>query len=575
MGALVTHASSVQYMRLESDGHLRLYEWGGTGWNRLGDVLNVFPDECQYPTVCGEYGICSNGQCSCPSVKKDATFFRQVNERQPDLGCSLVTPLSCQSNQKHTFLPLNNISYFNYIDPDAVAIEHTNEEICKQACLMNCSCKAALFQYGGNSSDGSCYLPSQIFSLKSHDPDIYHFNSSAYVKVQAAQTVPTPGTPQTLQKKSVGAGVIVGFSIGALFAVSVVTGFVIVLIRRRKARELDEEDQFDKVQGITSRFSFEELKIATENFCQKIGGGGFGSVFEGTLSDGTIVAVKRLDGVGQGKKEFLAEVETIGSIHHVNLVRLIGFCAEKSYRLLVYEYMCNGSLDNWIFHRMQDNTLGWQIRRRIITDIAKGLAYLHEECRQKIAHLDIKPQNILLDNDFNAKVSDFGLSRFIDRDQAEVITRMRGTPGYLAPEWLTSIITEKADVYSYGVVIMEIICGRKNLDYTQKEEDFHLMSLLQVKVDENRLSDMIDNHSEDMQQHVSEIIEIMKLAMWCLQSECNKRPSMSAVVKVLEGSLSVESNIDYNFSNTDPLVWHNVNIDTSAPLVPSILSGPR
>ena len=145
--------------------------------------------------------------------------------------------------------------------------------------------------------------------------------------------------------------------------------------------------------------------------------------------------MKCLNGFGQEKKSFLAEVESIGSIHHVNLVRLIGFCAETSHRLLVYEYMCNVSLDKWIFHRDQELSLDWQTRRNIVLNLAKGLAYLHEECRQKIVHLDIKPQNILLDENFNAKVSNFGLSKLIKRDQSQVVTTMWGTPVYMAPEW--------------------------------------------------------------------------------------------------------------------------------------------
>ena len=265
------------------------------------------------------------------------------------------------------------------------------------------------------------------------------------------------------------------------------------------------------------------------------------------MRDGVKIAVKRLDGVGQGKTEFLAEVETIGSVHHINLVKLIGFCAEKSYRLLVYEYMCNGSLEKWIHNRNQVISLDWQTRFNIITDIAKGLCYLHEECRQRIAHLDIKPQNILLDNEFNAKISDFGLSKLIDRDLSHVVTRMRGTPGYLAPEWLTMKITEKADIYSFGVVVIEIVCGRKNLDSSQSEESFHLISLLQEKAEANQLLDIVDNRSSDMQLHGNEAVEMMKLAMWCLQNDSNRRPPMSVVLKVLDGSVNVE-NLDYNFS---------------------------
>ncbi|KAL7195404.1 hypothetical protein ACSBR1_035598 [Camellia fascicularis] len=192
------------------------------------------------------------------------------------------------------------------------------------------------------------------------------------------------------------------------------------------------------------------------------------------VPNGTKVAVKLLNGFGQVKKSFLAEVETIGSIHHVNLVRLIGFCVEKSYRLLVYEYMFNRSLDTWIFQRHQELTLGWQSRRKIIMDIAKGLTYLYEECRQKIFHLDIKPQNILLDEYFNAKISDFGLSKLIDKDQSRIVKMMRETLGYLAPD----------DVYNFGVVVLEMLGGRKNLDDSQLDEDMHLLGLFKRKTEE-------------------------------------------------------------------------------------------
>uniref|UniRef100_K4CG79 Protein kinase domain-containing protein n=1 Tax=Solanum lycopersicum TaxID=4081 RepID=K4CG79_SOLLC len=144
--------------------------------------------------------------------------------------------------------------------------------------------------------------------------------------------------------------------------------------------------------GILTRFSYNGLKIITQDFSRMLGKGGFGSVYEGTLSNGTKIAVKHLDGVGQGKESFLTEVKTVGGIHHINLVKLIGYCAEKSHRLLIYEYMVNGSLDRWI---TQENGLTWNTRKRIISDIAKGLSYLHEDCSHKIIHLDIKPQNIL------------------------------------------------------------------------------------------------------------------------------------------------------------------------------------
>uniref|UniRef100_A0A453DXJ6 non-specific serine/threonine protein kinase n=1 Tax=Aegilops tauschii subsp. strangulata TaxID=200361 RepID=A0A453DXJ6_AEGTS len=329
-----------------------------------------------------------------------------------------------------------------------------------------------------------------------------------------------------------------------------------------------------KLQGTPMRFTFEQLKSATEQFADKLGEGGFGSVFKGQFGDERI-AVKRLDRSGQGKREFSAEVQTIGSIHHINLVRLIGFCAEKSHRLLVYEYMPKGSLDRWIYCRHDNDAppLDWSTRCKIITQIAKGLSYLHEECTKRIAHLDVKPQNILLDDNFNAKLSDFGLCKLIDRDMSQVVTRMRGTPGYLAPEWLTSHITEKADIYSFGVVVMEIISGRKNLDTSRSEESIHLITLLEEKVKSDRLVDLIDNSSNDMQAHKQDVIQMMMLAMWCLQIDCKKRPKMSEVVKVLEGTMKTDLNIEHNFVVTTPANFGSTgNVSSSAPPLASDVS---
>ncbi|URE10478.1 G-type lectin S-receptor-like serine threonine-protein kinase SD2-5-like [Musa troglodytarum] len=562
-------ALSLQFMRFESDGSLKLYNWS-QGWQVIADVLHL--DVCAYPTVCGEYGICSNGQCSCPSGVNGSIYFRLIDDRKSNLGCSPVNPLSCQSRQEHDLLPAHDVSYFSYVY-GAANFRGIDEESCKQACLKNCSCRAALFQYSGNVSDGNCFLPSQLFSLQNNQPSTSHYNSSAYIKVQ---NFVVPPASNNTKKRDVGIGVSIGI-IGAGLIASLIGGMIIRYVRRKRSKE-EEEDDFQQVPGMPTRFTFEDLKLATENFSKKLGEGGFGTVYQGKIGDEE-VAVKRLDGVGQGKREFLAEVETIGSIHHINLVRLIGFCAEKSHRLLVYEYMCNGSLDRWIFSKGQHGTLNWHTKHKIIVDIAKGLSYLHEECRQRIAHLDIKPQNILLDDRFNAKVSDFGLSKLIDRDQEQVMTRMRGTPGYLAPEWLTSIITEKVDIYSFGVVITEIVCGRKNLDYSQPEESIHLISLLQEMIESDRLEDIIDAHS-NTKLHAKEAIEMIKLAVWCLQRDSKKRPSMSTVVKVLEGARNVETDLDYNFFANTPIMptnrdHYDYHLAASPAPSASLLSGPR
>jgi serine/threonine protein kinase len=404
--------------------------------------------------------------------------------------------------------------------------------------------------------------------MQSIQPQIVHYNSSAYLKVQLS---PSPSASTANRKK-----VITGTTIASIIAiVLIVVGITLYVRRMGKYQEIEEEFDFDQFPGMPMRFSYEKLRECTEDFSKKLGEGGFGSVFEGKL-DEERVAVKRLESARQGKKEFLAEVETIGSIEHINLVRLVGFCAEKSHRLLVYEYVPRGSLDRWIYYRHNNAPLDWGTRCRIILDIAKGLCYLHEECRRKIAHLDIKPQNILLNENFNAKLADFGLSKLIDRDQSKVMTVMRGTPGYLAPEWLTSQITEKVDIYSFGVVVMEVVCGRKNIDHSQPEESIQLINLLREKAQNNQLIDMIDKQSDDMVVHQEEVIQMMKLAMWCLQNDSSRRPLMSTVVKVLEGTMTVEACIDYSFFSADPVLSIEGNHSIySAPPPASVLSGPR
>lgn len=348
-----------------------------------------------------------------------------------------------------------------------------------------------------------------------------------------------------------------------------------MVIRKRCNRQRADESDFADLPGTITRFTFKMLKAATNDFSSKLGEGGFGSVFLGKLGN-EMVAVKLLDRAGQGKKDFLAEVQTIGNIHHINLVKLIGFCVERSHRLLVYEYMPRGSLDKWIYYLHSNAPLDWGTRKRIITNVARGLSYLHDECRQRIVHLDIKPHNILLDDSFNAKVADFGLSKLIEREISKVVTRMKGTPGYMAPEWLTSQITEKVDVYSFGVVVMEIISGRKNIDYSQSEENVQLITLLQEKAKKGQLEDLVDKNSDEMHLHKEEVIEVMKLAMWCLQSDSSRRPSMSMVVKTMEGERAVDDNLGYNFFDLSPAISVPVEqLNSSLHPEASILSAPR
>ncbi|KAK8316317.1 hypothetical protein V6Z11_A13G033400 [Gossypium hirsutum] len=553
-------SASAKFIQLGSDGHLKAYEWKDSKWEGT-DLLPI--DPCSYPFACGNYGVCLKEGCSCPvdASENGTTYFKPINYTKPDLGCYAVSPISCESFIHQSFLELQGY-YFHPVKKHLIS-ETINLKECKAICLINCSCKAFMY------TEGSCYFLSGGLSIaKSYSSDngTYKTNNSAFIKVQSSPISQSPNKNVSSPKYT---SVIVGSTLGAIFGVFLICAFIILGFR--KGFQEVEEDYLDNMLGMPTRFSYEELKNVTKNFSNKIGEGGFGSVFHGTLPSGSEVAVKHLVGFGAVNKSFAAEVQAIGSIHHFNLVSLVGFCAEKFNRLLVYKYMANGSLDRWIFNKNQESALRWHIRKKIIIDIAKGLAYLHEGCNQKIIHLDIKPQNILLDENFNARVSDFGLSKLIGREQSRVVTTMRGTPGYMAPEWLSSIITEKADVYSFGIVVLEILCGRRNVDESQ-QEDMHLLRLFRRKQEGGRLLDIVDRCSDDMQSNATEVVEVMKVAAWCLQNEYARRPSMSAVVKLFEDSNDVVSNLNEDFLNG--LTWEIVG-SFASQVSPSILSGPR
>ncbi|KAJ1699768.1 hypothetical protein LUZ63_008280 [Rhynchospora breviuscula] len=229
------------------------------------------------------------------------------------------------------------------------------------------------------------------------------------------------------------------------------------------ARESGDDIDEILIPGLPQRFTFQQVEEITGNFRTNIGSGGFGSVYKGELPDKSEVAVKKIEGAGvQGRKEFCTEIAVIGNIHHVNLVRLRGYCAQSSHRLLIYEYMNRSSVDRSLF-RLTEKLLSWTERMNVAIGVARGIAYLHSGCRPKILHCDIKPENILLDDEGHVKIADFGLAKLLTPEQSGLFTTMRGTRGYLAPEWImNAAISDRSDVYSFGMVLLELVRGRKN-----------------------------------------------------------------------------------------------------------------
>ncbi|KAL3720994.1 hypothetical protein ACJRO7_005759 [Eucalyptus globulus] len=266
----------------------------------------------------------------------------------------------------------------------------------------------------------------------------------------------------------------VGIGIGGLIVLIGVCTFVIFYRRKRRRLELGSsppQGPKGRALGLSqSTFTYEELKIATDGFSNLnlLGQGGFGYVHKGVLSSGKVIAIKQLKtGSNQGEREFQAEIEIINRIHHKHLVSLVGYCISGAHRILVYEFVPNNTVQ-FHLHGKDHPTLTWPTRMKIALGSAKGLAYLHEECNPKIIHRDIKAANILLESNFEAKVADFGLAKFASDTDTHISTRIVGTFGYLDPEYASSgNLTKKSDVFSFGVVLLELITGRRPLDRTR------------------------------------------------------------------------------------------------------------
>ncbi|WOH13796.1 hypothetical protein DCAR_0933307 [Daucus carota subsp. sativus] len=285
-------------------------------------------------------------------------------------------------------------------------------------------------------------------------------------------------------------------------------------------------------------YSLKELETATFGFSVEnvIGEGGYGVVYKGVFSDGSVVAVKNLmNNKGQAEREFKVEVEAIGKVRHKNLVGLIGYCAEGSQRLLVYEYVDNGNLEQWLHGDVGPvSPLSWEIRMKIAIGTAKGLAYLHEGLEPKVVHRDVKSSNILLDRKWNPKVSDFGLAKLLGSEISHVTTRVMGTFGYVSPDYAsTGMLNEGSDVYSFGVLLMEIITGRNPIDYSRAPGEMNLVDWFKVMVASRRGEELVDSLIE-VHPPPRALKRALLVCLRCIDLDPLKRPKMGQVVHMLE-----------------------------------------
>nr|XP_009767032.1 PREDICTED: probable receptor-like protein kinase At1g67000 [Nicotiana sylvestris] len=288
------------------------------------------------------------------------------------------------------------------------------------------------------------------------------------------------------------------------------------------------------------RYNYSEVKRITSRFKNKLGQGGFGSVYKGTLPNGSHVAVKVLNELKGSGEEFINEVSSISRTSHVNVVSLVGFCFEGRKRALIYEFMPNGSLEKFIYEERSDNVrkLGWPILYKIALGIARGLEYLHRGCNTRILHFDIKPHNILLDDDFCPKISDFGLAKLCVKKESVVsMLGARGTIGYIAPEIVCRNlggVSHKSDVYSYGMMVLEMVGGRKNVDVgVDRTSEIYFPHWLYRRIELDEELQLIGIMNEEEKECAKKMV-IMSL--WCIQTDPSNRPSMSKVVEILEGN---------------------------------------
>ena len=467
--------------------------------------------------ACGFNSYCKLGNdqrptCLCP----DGYSFIDPNDIMK--GCKQnFQPQSCDiANPETDQFDLINMPNVNWPLFDYAHFQGQTEDWCRKACLDDCFCAVVIF------GAGQCWKKKIPLSNGRHYQDPTAEGNSLIKIRKYNSTLQCSGTGADSKKKDRSTLILI---VLVLLSSSVFLNLFFMLATflfgfRFKYWKPNVLQVYPAMPGMNLRsFTYEELRKATDGFKEELGSGAFATVYKGVLQseDTYLVAVKKLNNrVKEGDLEFNAEVSAIGRTNHRNLVQLLGFCNEGQHRLLVYEIMSNGSLASFLF---EGSRLNWYQRIQIALGTARGLYYLHEECSSQIIHCDIKPQNILLDDSFTARISDFGLAKLLKTDQTRTTTGIRGTKGYVAPEWFRSMpVTVKVDVYSFGILLLELICCRKNFD-AKEQEDLMILADWAYDCFKDMKLELLVANDEEAIHDMKRVEKYVMIAIWCIQED--------------------------------------------------------
>ncbi|KAM1150123.1 hypothetical protein ACFXTH_030722 [Malus domestica] len=484
------------------------FQWkvGDQAWQ---DFSSRPTESCDYYGFCGANGNCTSEDPVCKCIQGFSPKSQEKwNLADWSLGCVRNKPLSCHEGDKDEFLIFDG---FKLPDTTNSWVDKSmNLKECRDKCLKNCSCTAYTSSDIGGGSGGCTIWFGDLIDIK----QVPVAGKEIYIRTSAAEIVNNEGENSRKVKIAI---IVVGIAI--VFSGVLLVGYVIRR-RKRKNKEIRErnEDNEGAPRGDMELPLFDLMTVAraTDNFSsnKKLGEGGFGPVYKGTLADGQEIAVKRLSrSSSQGLNEFMNEVILIAKLQHRNLVRLLGCCVQGEEKLLLYEYMPNGSLDSSIFYETRRELFDWPKRFNIICGIARGLVYLHQDSRLRIIHRDLKASNVLLDNEMNPKISDFGLARLLtEGDQTVANTdKVVGTYGYMAPEYVMGgQFSVKSDVFRFGVLVLEL------WRLWNEEKPLELIDICLGS-----------------SGTISEVLRCINIGLLCVQHHPDDRPSMADVVIML------------------------------------------